>query len=72
MTQETATLLIYLVVFLSLVPSLLILFKYSRKANKEYWRGRLEGWKACEDMVLKRAEEDENYNRKDVWEDLLQ
>lgn len=63
---------IYLVVALSLVPSLIILFKYSKKVKNAYWLGRSEGWMACEDMVLKRAEENENYDRKDVWEDLIQ
>jgi hypothetical protein len=41
------------------------------KAKKDYyyWRGRGDGWRACEDMVIERAKE-KNYG--EAWIDLLQ
>jgi hypothetical protein len=42
------------------------------RSNKAYWRGRGDGWRACEDMVLDRAEKNENYSRQAVWEELIQ
>lgn len=46
---------------------------------KEYWRGRGEGWQACEDMVMERAVENQIHdkdglkmNRDEIWETLVQ
>ena len=39
--------------------------------NKVYWRGRLEGWKACENMVIKRAREN-GYDEEKFWKDCVQ
>lgn len=35
-----------------------------------YWRGRQEGWKACEHMVMDRAKGNSKYDH--IWEDLIQ
>ena len=44
----------------------------SIKQDNEYWRGRGEGWKACEDMVMERAEELPQYDHEKLWVDLVQ
>lgn len=49
----------------------IIHFLFGDTFERRYWRGRIEGWKACESMVMKRARE-EGYDLKKVWEDLLQ
>lgn len=36
-----------------------------------YWEGRGDGWKACETMVMQRADE-KGYVTREIWEDLLQ
>ena len=35
-----------------------------------YWKGRLDGWRACEDMILERAAKFDKY--KNIWSELIQ
>lgn len=41
---------------------------------KAYWEGRLEGWTACEGMVMKRIAKSKKINitKEEAWEELLQ
>jgi len=40
--------------------------------DKLYWKGRGEGWQACENMVIDRAKENPKYNKTQIWEDLIE
>lgn len=44
----------------------------NRSAKSFYWKGRLEGWKACEDMVMGRVKKSSKYNYDEIWKDLIQ
>lgn len=48
-----------------------LLLVWLKRSENTYWQGRIDGWMACEDMVLQRAKEHPNYTEK-VWEDLVQ
>lgn len=37
-----------------------------------YWVGRLEGWRACEDLICKRIKEKYPEKYKEMWEELVQ
>ena len=41
-------------------------------SHRSYWKGRMEGWQACEGMVLDRAKEHASYDERNVWKDLVQ
>ena len=41
------------------------------KNGASYWKGRGDGWTACENMVLDRSEENPHYVKRDVFDDLL-
>jgi hypothetical protein len=55
-----------------LVLALGCFLSYRRGTTVGYWRGRGSGWVACENMVMSRAAESEDYDRDRVWKDLLQ
>ena len=40
--------------------------------QKAYWKGRGEGWQACEDMVIARIEKNYPDKYKEMLENLLQ
>ena len=42
----------------------------SRAYSRGYWKGRGEGWRACEDMILERAEK--LGKQDEVWKELVQ
>jgi len=49
-------------------------FLLGRKSKNgvDYLRGRGEGWRACEDMVIERIKTNTAYNYEKVLKDLLQ
>lgn len=48
------------------------LFGRSYGPDRGYWNGRLAGWQECENLILERAEENSDYDKKKIWEDLVQ
>ena len=48
-------------------------FRWIFLTKHEYWKGRSDGWYACEGMVLRRAMESGKFaSEKEAWEALLQ
>jgi len=52
--METIVLLIVLYTVVTLAVSALVV---KIVANRQYWKGRGDGWRACENMAMKRAKE---------------
>lgn len=63
-----------ILVIISLIIIFLLLFKlkYVEKDSNEYWRGRSEGWFACENMVFSRIERHYPDTKEQLISDLLQ
>ena len=63
--------------FLAFISGAIVSYVIQRIQRKtknggNYWAGRGDGWSACENMVLDRAEESPEYTRNLVFEELLQ
>ena len=64
-----STLLIYISIII--VISVIILCFIKDSTRKAYWKGRLEGWKNCEDMAISRAKKCK-YDMDKFLSDILQ
>lgn len=57
---------------LLLVILIFVFLRQKDKLDDSYWRGRLDGWQACESSVLKSAAEHPDYIEEKVLRDLIQ
>jgi len=39
--------------------------------REQYWKGRLEGWSACEQMIMERAKADQTIDHEEIWNKLV-
>jgi len=65
------TLSIILVGIILIFIILFVVCTRRRQYVKGYWKGRGEGWHACEDMAIERAEK-HGYNKNKFLSDILQ
>jgi len=49
--------LVILVIVTVFITSALTAMVLKSVASRKYWKGRLEGWQACENMAINRAKE---------------
>ena len=40
--------------------------------SDSYWRGRMEGWNACEEMVIERISDSYPGNKDEMYEEIIQ
>jgi len=62
--------------FLAFIAGVIVSYAIQRiqRATKNggtYWEGRGDGWSACENMVLDRADESTKYTKRSIFDDLL-
>jgi len=55
----------------AIVSYVIQLIQRKTKNGGTYWEGRGDGWSACEDMVLDRADESAKYTKRVIFDDLL-
>jgi hypothetical protein len=55
MITISITKLLLLFLLTASIPSIILTISLISTKNKMYWQGRADGWKACEEIIKRRA-----------------